>query len=200
MRRLWLVLLAAAATRASGSELEVRIVDGRVQLKAVAAPVSQILDRLAQQTGMKVIYDGAPPRQVVSPTLTDVTPAAAVVAVLQGLGLNYAMMLDPTGTKVQTLMMIAPSAGAAPPVSARPAPAMPTPPPELAEPSEDKEEVEEAPVPSREDPRRRGMPGMPPPVAPGVLPPGPTFMPGQPFTITPMPLQPPTPGPSPTPQ
>lgn len=204
MRRLWLVLAAAMATQASGSELDVRVVDGRVQLKAVAAPVSQILDRLAQQTGMKVIYDGAPPRQLVSPTLTDVTPAAAVVGVLQGLGLNYAMMLDPTGTRVQTLMMVAPSAAAGAAVASRPAASapvsVPTPPPELAEPTEDKEEVEEAPPAAgmRDDPRRRGMPV---PQVPGALPPGPTFMPGQPFTITPMPLQPPTPvpGPSPTP-
>lgn len=201
MRRFWLVVALALATRASAAEADVRVAGGRVEIKAVAAPVSQILDRLSQQTGMRVIYDGAPPRAVVSITRSYPTPAAAVMDVLLGLGLNYALMLDPTGTRVQTLMMVASSGGSAPAVPARPTPmmpAMPTPPPELA-PDQDEKDEEEPPA-RQEMPRRPGGPpgpGMAPP--PGVLPPGPTFMPGQPFTVTPMPLQPPSPAPSPQP-
>ncbi|HEY3120871.1 MAG TPA: hypothetical protein VGL15_09615 [Vicinamibacteria bacterium] len=202
MRRFWLVVALALGTRASAAEADVRVAGGRVEIKAVAAPVSQILDRLSQQTGMRVIYDGAPPRAVVSITRSYPTPAAAVMDVLLGLGLNYALMLDPTGTRVQTLMMVASSGGSAPAVPARPTPpmmpAMPTPPPELA-PDQDEKDEEELPA-RQEMPRRPGGPpgpGMAPP--PGVLPPGPTFMPGQPFTVTPMPLQPPSPAPSPQP-
>ncbi len=42
------------------AEVEVTQANGHVDLKATAAPVSEVLDRLGKQTGMKVTYDGAP--------------------------------------------------------------------------------------------------------------------------------------------
>ena len=54
------------AVSAPGAEIDVRATaGGRVSLKVNAAPLSEVLDRLARQTGMKVVYDGAPPRALV---------------------------------------------------------------------------------------------------------------------------------------
>jgi len=57
------LLLAASAF---AGEVDVRgTTAGRVSVHVNAAPLSEVLDRLARQTGMKVVYDGPPPRAVV---------------------------------------------------------------------------------------------------------------------------------------
>ena len=43
----------------------------------------QVLDRLARQTGMKVVYEGPAPRQLVTVSLKGRTPAEAVLSVLE---------------------------------------------------------------------------------------------------------------------
>ena len=36
-------------------------------MTATAAPLADVLDRLARQIGMEIVYDGTPPRQRVTP-------------------------------------------------------------------------------------------------------------------------------------
>ncbi len=98
------VLLSLVATVAS-AEVAVRVSGGRVDLTATAAPLADVLDRLARQTGMKVVYEGPAPRQLVTVSLHGRTPAETILAVFEGLGLNYAMVADATGAGVQTLMV-----------------------------------------------------------------------------------------------
>jgi hypothetical protein len=114
-------LLVLAAT-AFPDEVDLRATPaGRVSLRVGAAPLSEVLDRLARQTGMKVIYDGAPPRTVVrGRQIEDVTPAEALADVLEGLGVGYALRLDATGAKVDTLLVLSATKSAAGP-SPRPA-------------------------------------------------------------------------------
>src|SRR6266446_3574256 len=73
---------------AAGAEINIRVAEGRVDLSTNAAPVADVLERLSKQTGMKVVYEGSPPRQLVSVSLAGRTPAEAVVGLLEGLGLN----------------------------------------------------------------------------------------------------------------
>jgi hypothetical protein len=54
---------------------------------------------------MKVVYDGAPPRQTITLDLRGRTPVEAVTAALEGQGVNYALSMDPTGVHVQTLLV-----------------------------------------------------------------------------------------------
>ncbi len=98
------VLLSLVATVAS-AEVAVRVSAGRVDLTATAAPVADVLDRLARQTGMKVVYEGPAPRQLITVSLHGRTPAETILAIFEGLGLNYAMVADSTGAAVQTLMV-----------------------------------------------------------------------------------------------
>lgn len=110
-----LVGLALAAAPAA-AEVAVRVSGGQVELTATAAPLADVLDRLARQTGMKVVYEGPAPRQLVTLSLHGRTPAATVLALFEGLGLNFALVADPSGARVQTLV-VAGTAVASPPPS-----------------------------------------------------------------------------------
>ena len=108
------LLLSLSALAAPAAEVRVQPKGQRVDLTATAAPLADVLDRLARQLGMKVVYDGPAPRQLVTLTLKDRTPSEAVLSVLEGLGVNFALVWDETGTRVQTLMV----AGSAPATTA----------------------------------------------------------------------------------
>ena len=191
------VLLLAASAYAG--DVDVRLTEGgRVSLRVTSAPLSEVLDRLARQTGMKVVYDGAPPRAVVrSRQVEDATPADAVADVLEGLGVSYALRLDATGTKVDTLLVLGATKAASSTPAPRPAiPAVripglgniPAPPPEDSDDDVPSEHAEEPTVDQRagrgEEVRR----------------PTPTTMPGPTLPLGPIgPLTMPTPAPQPTP-
>jgi hypothetical protein len=97
-----LFLLAAPDLRAA---VEIRVSGEHVDIQATNAPLADILDGLSRQTPMKIVYEGPPPRQLLSVDLKGRTPAEAVLAILEGQGLSFTVALDPSGTKVQTLLM-----------------------------------------------------------------------------------------------
>lgn len=102
--------LALSAPLQAG--VEVTATGDRLDVTAAQAPVSEVLDGLARKTRMKVVYEGPVPRTPVTVELRGRTPAQAVLGVLEGLGLNYVLMLDVSGTEVETLMIV--GAGARP--------------------------------------------------------------------------------------
>jgi hypothetical protein len=106
----------------------VQLAGALVNLDATAAPVADVLDRLAAQTGIKVVYEGPKPRAPVTLKLRGRSPAETVLAVLEGLGVNFALVADPTGAGGQTLMVAAATPGAPlakPEPARRPRPALP---------------------------------------------------------------------------
>lgn len=105
------VVLACSPLRA---DVEVQMAGERVTLRAVSAPVAEVLERLARTTGMRVLYDGPVPRQMLTATFSAREPAEAVLSVLEGLGLNYALVMDPSGTRVDQLLIMGAAAAAAP--------------------------------------------------------------------------------------
>ncbi len=129
---LWAASLLVALgcpTNASAAEVSVQVTGAQVDLDAVAAPVGEVLDRLAGQTGMKVVYDGPKPRNLITLKLRGRSPAETVLAVLEGLGVNFALVAEAGGKRIQTLMVSVSATGTAlvkpEPVRAHP----PTPPP-----------------------------------------------------------------------
>jgi hypothetical protein len=139
-------LLAAGPLRA---EVDVQMKEGKVAVRCTAAPLSEVLDRLARATGMKVVQQGVTPTNLVSLRLEDRTPAEAVFGVLEGLGLNYAFVLDAAGKRVETLIL-AGAAGVKPTVAS----ATPPPPPaqryvprrDIPPPAAGPDEAEDVPV------------------------------------------------------
>ena len=183
-----LALAVVLAAHPGGTETDVRKAPGdKLDVRATAAPISEVLDRIARETGMKVTYDGAPPRARVSVTLTGVTPAQAVLAVLEGQGLNYALRMDPRAVRVETLLMVAGSGAGAPVPASRPQPG-PRPidrEPDITEPEE--EAPSEAPAPAPEKRRPFPFPGGVPsgPAIPLALPTPPTAPSASPAPSTP---------------
>lgn len=176
---------------ASAAESTVTVSSDGVIIVARATPVSEVLDRLARQTGMKVTYDGGTPRTLVTTRIERATPAEAVLAVLEGLGLAYALQTDPTGSRVETLLMMGQASSVASPPRAAappPVPMMPEPPviaddvafEEMMEPGE--EFPPQFPVPpeggqrpdqeaARKAPEPQGIPTYSPFAPPQVVPP-----------------------------
>ena len=101
-------ITAALALLSAPAQAGVEIIasDGRLDVSAAQAPLSDVLDGLARKTRMKVVYDGGIPRTPVTVELRGRTPAEAVLGVLEGLGLNYMLALDLSGTEVETLMIV----------------------------------------------------------------------------------------------
>jgi hypothetical protein len=112
MRALALGLLGFAAVNAA-AEVSVEVRGSRVDVKAVTAPLSEVLGQIARQTGMKIVNEGPAPSMIVSLRLEGRTQPQAVFDVLEGLGLNYAFVTDQGGSKIETLIM-AGTAGARP--------------------------------------------------------------------------------------
>jgi hypothetical protein len=102
------------------AEVDVRVSGERVDVSATAAPLAEVLDRLAQQTGMEIVYDGQPPQQRITLAFEGRSPAEAVQGILEGQGLNYALVSDPSGKGVQTLLLAGPvGKGSSPAATAR---------------------------------------------------------------------------------
>jgi hypothetical protein len=190
--RVPLALLLLFVAQAAAAGVEIRTHGDRLDLVANAAPLGEVLARLSQQSGMKVEYDGAPPPATLTISLLDRTPLEAVLGVFEGLGVNYALRTDRTGTRVD-LLLVSGTAGRSPSTAARFAPRPQPEPPEADQP-EDREE------PPLETPH----PPVSPPLATAPRPvPGPG-RPDSPFRAEPAPLTfptpvPPAPSPSPSP-
>jgi hypothetical protein len=170
----------------------------RLDVMAAQAPVSEVLDGLARKTRMKVIYDGAVPRTPVTVDLRGRTQAEAVLGVLEGLGLNYALVLDASGTEVDTLMIVGTgartaSASVRPPRSGRAPHANPeNPDVESEEPSEVDASLPVIPqeVPAADENPKAAPAVVGPPSPPRAFPTSP-FAPGAPAHGAPSPSPPP---------
>jgi len=121
MRTAAVLVLLAVLVGPATAEVSVRVTGGTVDLTATAAPLSEVLDRLGRQTGMKVVYEGPAPRQLVTVSLKGRTPAEAVLSVLEGLGVNFALVADTTGARVQTLVVAGTASASAASSPSRPA-------------------------------------------------------------------------------
>ena len=181
--------------------VEVTATGDRLDVTAAHAPVSEVLDGLARKTRMKVVYEGPAPRTPVTIELRGRTPAQAVLGVLEGLGLNYALVLDMSGTEVETLMIVGTGALTASAGTVRPARGIrrDTPSAIPDEPTADSEEVSEVEgsisAISTDAPKvdENATPG---PAGVGPLNPAGTFPNGLPFAPG-LPLVMPSPSPNP---
>jgi hypothetical protein len=173
-----LALPLVVLVQPASADIAVRESQGRVDVAASAAPLADVLERLARQTGMKVVYEGPAPRQLVTLSLVGRSPAEAVTSILEGQGLNYALILDATATRVEKLLVTgaSTSSGASSASSSRPGA---NPPGRRFTPSEPEPEPEE-PAPE-ETPPPPPDPASPPTPAPEkVLPANPQPSPNAP--------------------
>lgn len=176
----------------------------RVSVRAVSAPVAEILERLARATGMRVVYDGPVPRQILTATLEARAPAAAVLSVLEGLGLNYALVMDRSGARVDQLLILGAVAPGASPLSSPPVARRGLPIVQPESPEELLESLQEDPDPEQAESDEGDEfvaqpPDQPPPEPAGPRHPGPP-PPNYPSSSFTPKLPQPTPAPVPSPQ
>jgi hypothetical protein len=103
--RLRLALALSLLAARSQPDIDVTLRGNRVVVRAVGAPLADILTRFAQATGAEIVYEAARPRQLVTVVIEANSPAEAVAQLLEGQGLNYALRLDPTGKIVEMLVI-----------------------------------------------------------------------------------------------
>jgi hypothetical protein len=96
--------------------------DKTVDIRAQRAPLRDVLEALSEKTGIRIVYQMDPPRELVSFSLVGLTARAALTEVLRGQGLTYAFTMAALGEpRVQTLVLTASGTGvhrAPPPVPA----------------------------------------------------------------------------------
>jgi hypothetical protein len=111
--------------------VDVKVTNGHVWIRATNAPLPEILDRLQEQTGMKVIYDGPRPQQNLGVTIEDQTLTAVLSTLLDAHGIKYAVALNAAGTQVATLLITGgtPTAASSPSAAGRPPARQDMPPP-----------------------------------------------------------------------
>jgi hypothetical protein len=215
-----LVIALALVAGEARADADVQYKGGLVDVRATAAPLAEVLDRLARATGMKVVQQGVTPSMLLSLSLHGRTPAEAVFGVLEGLGLNYAFVLDASGDRIETLVLAGTSGGrpATPTAAASPAPPVQryvphpsTPPPAAgpddAEEAPEEEAAEEADAVDDEEPAaaKAGAGSVPSPRGSVLQPPAEPVFPSSPFAprapvFTPQPEPQPQPQPTPTPK
>jgi hypothetical protein len=199
-------LAALLVGAGAGPSVVVSRLGDHLDVEAKNAAVAEVLDAVAAAIGIEIEYEGAPPRQPLTLTLRGRTAAEAVLSVLDGQPVDYALQLDASGHGVARLLIQA--AGSAPRQS-RPAPPVrraptsaPTPPPlpEFVQPFDPGTETDEEPV--EDEPADQGEPAAGPALPPGI-PRFPTNRPGRPAPaplLFPGPLNPVAPTPTPPPQ
>lgn len=128
----WTVLWLISQGALPAGTLEIEARGDLVTIHAQAVPFSRILDRLAKETGMAVISETKLPTQPVTASLERLPLAEALMKLAEGLDLGYAFRLDSTGRRVETVILMSPSAAGAAPQAPTAAPQAPTHPrPEL---------------------------------------------------------------------
>jgi hypothetical protein len=184
-----LVVTTGLTAGSAGGEVVIQLRGSTVDVRARQVSLHEILDALSARTGMKVVYERDPPRDIVDLELTEATVETAVSRLLCGHGLSYAMRMDQTGANVETLLLLPrgtrPKAALAPPPAAVESP---------AEPDEMMPDPEVAPPPA-ETPAPTVAPT---PWSPGQMPLPPAGIPG--LSSIGQPTPPPTPTAAPTPE
>ena len=103
------VMLAASmallGSVALAGDVEVVVREGRIDVSAENAPLSQVVEQIAQAIGAKVEYGGPPPDQLVTVALVDQTPTEVFLSVLHDQGADFAIQTDDAGTGVVKLVI-----------------------------------------------------------------------------------------------
>jgi hypothetical protein len=110
MRMRAVAIIVAGSTLWAGSVLageRVRVNGQCVDIQAAAVPLADLLDELAQRTGVQLAFEGANPRQTITVDLKCGKPIDALLGVLEGQGLNYVVQMSPDGVRIEKLLLIA---------------------------------------------------------------------------------------------
>jgi hypothetical protein len=166
-----------------GSMLEVSAADGRLTIRTIGTPLADVLQEVARKTGMQVVFETRPPRQLVSANIEGLPEEEAIARLFEGQSVSWAVQLAANRRRIERLVIAEPGvAGRA----KQPGQAKPQ---DVPEP--------EVPAEASYPPPRRFGPSPTPRPSPTASPrPSPRATP----TPSPGPTRRPTPTPTPTPR
>jgi hypothetical protein len=103
----WLLipLVLFPALHGQPGRVDVEAANGRLTVHAKEAPLADVLDRIAGQTGTKILYQGPRPSPLVTVAMENLSELEALSRLLEGLGLNHVFQMDASGTKVEMLIV-----------------------------------------------------------------------------------------------
>jgi hypothetical protein len=84
----------------------VRVNASGTTIHAQRAPLARVLEALASEGDLVVTYDGPPPRQLVTVSVSAATVEAALGALLTPARLRYALARDPESRRVRTVVIV----------------------------------------------------------------------------------------------
>lgn len=121
--RWWLVvpLLFLSGPRSGSADLDIQAKNGQLTLRVRAVPLVDVLERLSHQTGLKVVYEGRRPSQLITANMEGLSETEALSRLLEGLDVNYAFQTDASGRRVE-LLIISGSSGSGPSTASSRAP------------------------------------------------------------------------------
>lgn len=100
------LLATLACTGSAVAEMSVsRTADGGVSVRADEASLEDVLSAFSRATGLEVVYDGPAPRHSITARLDDVSSTRALMRLLEGTGLAYALESDASGRQAETLLV-----------------------------------------------------------------------------------------------
>jgi len=105
--RWWLgaLLLVASGPPSGFADLDIQARNGLLTLRARAVPLTDVLQSLSRETGLKVVYEGPRPSHLVTASIVDLPEVEAVSQLFEGLGVNYAYKADTSGKRVELLIV-----------------------------------------------------------------------------------------------
>lgn len=120
--------LSLAGPLVEPAPVSIHIQGTRVDIRATGVPLAQVLNGVAAEARMSVVYDSTPPPQdPVTVDIRNATLSEAITELLRGHGLVYVAKMDSAGQRVETLVL---TTGAAGHVHLAPASSEPPPTPE----------------------------------------------------------------------
>jgi hypothetical protein len=126
-RGLWTVLSTCLATNLWAQSLSVSHRDGLVTIQCDNSPLSSVFEQLERQAGIELILEDAVKSKRLTASLVDVPVSMAVSRLLEGIGVNYAVMMSPRDWGRVDKVFVG-AGGDGPARSSAPARALPEPP------------------------------------------------------------------------
>jgi hypothetical protein len=99
------VALSFVARSAQPAPIQIQIRGERIDIRADNTPLVQILNGVAWEAKMKIVYDAPPPQDPVTVNIKNATFSQAITDLLNGHGLIYVAKMDAAGTRVDTLVL-----------------------------------------------------------------------------------------------
>jgi hypothetical protein len=95
--------------------LEVSAADGRLTIRTIGTPLADVLQEVARKTGMQVVFETKPPRQLVSANIEGLPEEEAIARLFEGQSLSWAVQLAPNRRRIERVVIAEPGAARAKP-------------------------------------------------------------------------------------